>query len=614
MRSILVTGARREPLVMSTALLQIKDLNISFATPDGPVEAVRGLSYDLRTGETLGIVGESGSGKSQSVLALMGLLAANGSVTGSALFEGREVLGLPESELNDIRGKRIAMIFQDPMTSLNPYLKIGNQMSQVLRLHEGMDRNPALRRCEEMLDAVHITEARRRLGMYPHELSGGMRQRVMIATALLCRPTLLIADEPTTALDVTVQAQILALMRELREEFSMSTIFITHDLGIVAGNCDRVLVMQNGLAVESGTTDEIFYSTKHDYTKALLAAVPRLDEATAGINAGNRSAHSVLTAEDLSVHFRIAADGLFQAPTVLRAVEGVNIEVGARQTLGIVGESGCGKSTLARAILRLVDTASGRVVLLGRDLEGLDRGSLRMARRDMQLILQDPLASLNPRMTVRDIVTEPLETFHPELSKQERVARAAKILQRVGLEESMMNRYPHEFSGGQCQRIGIARALVLEPRLVVCDEPVSALDVTIQAQIVHLLKDLQSELGLSLIFIAHDLAVVRQISHRIVVMYLGRVVEIADRDDLYERPLHPYTRALIDSVPVPDPKIERARRGTVLEGDVPSPLELPTGCAFRPRCQHVIERCASAVPELRRVDQTIVACHRAGEV
>ncbi|MFW2405575.1 MAG: dipeptide ABC transporter ATP-binding protein, partial [Gammaproteobacteria bacterium] len=603
-----------EHLVMSSGLLQIADLNIAFATPDGTVEAVRGLSYELRTGETLGIVGESGSGKSQSVLALMGLLADNGSATGSALFEGREILGLPEAELNDIRGNRIAMIFQDPMTSLNPYLRIGNQMSQVLRLHEGMDRNSALRRCEEMLDAVHITEARRRLDMYPHELSGGMRQRVMIATALLCRPTLLIADEPTTALDVTVQAQILALMRELREEFSMSTIFITHDLGIVAGNCDRVLVMQNGLAVESGTTDEIFYSTQHEYTKALLAAVPRLDEVTDGINAGNREARSVLKAEDLSVHFRIAAEGLFQPPTVLRAVEDVSIDVGARETLGVVGESGCGKSTLARAILRLVDTSSGSVVLLGRDLEALDGASLRAARRDMQLILQDPLASLNPRMTVRDIVTEPLETFHPELSKQERIARAAQILQRVGLEEAMMNRYPHEFSGGQCQRIGIARALVLEPRLVVCDEPVSALDVTIQAQIVHLLKDLQSELGLSLIFIAHDLAVVRQISHRIVVMYLGRVVEIADRDDLYERPLHPYTRALIDSVPVPDPKIERARRGTVLEGDVPSPLDLPTGCAFRTRCAHAHERCEVEMPELRRVGDTFVACHRAGDI
>ncbi|MBT8445144.1 MAG: ATP-binding cassette domain-containing protein, partial [Gammaproteobacteria bacterium] len=369
-----------------------------------------------------------------------------------------------------------------------------------------------------------------------------------------------------------------------------------------------------GLAVESGTTDEIFYATRHDYTKALLAAVPRLDEPTAGINAGNRGAHSVLTAEDLSVHFRIAADGLFQPPTVLRAVEGVSLEVGARETLGVVGESGCGKSTLARAILRLVDTSSGRVVLLGRDLEGLDPDSLRMARRDMQLILQDPLASLNPRMTVRDIVTEPLETFHWELSKQERVARAARILERVGLEESMMNRYPHEFSGGQCQRIGIARALVLEPRLVVCDEPVSALDVTIQAQIVRLLKDLQAELGLSLIFIAHDLAVVRQISHRIVVMYLGRAVEIAGRDDLYEHPSHPYTRALIDSVPVPDPEIERARRGTVLEGDVPSPLDLPTGCAFRTRCAHVRERCEVELPELRRVGDAFVACHRAGEI
>jgi len=600
--------------MMSDALLRVDDLHVTFRTPDGEVEAVRGLSYELHPGETLGIVGESGSGKSQSVLALMGLLADNGRVDGRAIFAARPLLGLPERELNDIRGNRIAMIFQDPMTSLNPYLRIGEQMSHVLRLHEGMDRSAALRRCGEMLDAVHITEARRRLDMYPHELSGGMRQRVMIASALLCRPTLLIADEPTTALDVTVQAQILALMRELRTEFSMSIIFITHDLGIVAGNCDRVLVMQNGRAVETGTTDEIFYATRHDYTKALLAAVPRLDEPLTGINAGNRGAHMVMSADDLRVNFRIPPDGLFAPPKILRAVDGVSVEVGARETLGIVGESGCGKSTLARAILRLIKSTTGRVVLLGRDLSDLDRKTLREARRDMQLILQDPLASLNPRMTVRDIVTEPLETYYPELSRAVRTERAAAILERVGLDATMLNRYPHEFSGGQCQRIGIARALVLEPRLIVCDEPVSALDVTIQAQIVDLLMELQAELGLSLVFIAHDLSVVRQISHRIVVMYLGRVVEVADRDDLYERPRHPYTRALIDSVPVPDPRTERRRHGVVLEGDVPSPLELPSGCAFRTRCPHAVSRCETEAPQLGRVGASDVACHRAGDI
>jgi peptide/nickel transport system ATP-binding protein len=599
---------------MTEPLLKVEDLNVTFATPDGQIEAVRGLGYQLVKGETLGIVGESGSGKSQSVLALMGLLADNGSVSGTAVFEGREILGLPEAELNRIRGKRIAMIFQDPMTSLNPYLRIGNQMSQVLCLHEGMDRGAALKRCEELLDAVHITDAKRRLDMYPHELSGGMRQRVMIASALCCRPRLLIADEPTTALDVTVQAQILMLMRELREEFDMSIIFITHDLGIVAGNCDRVLVMQNGNAVESGTTDQIFYSTRHDYTKALLAAVPRLDESLSGINAGTREAHMVMNAEDLHVEFRIAADGLFAEPKILRAVDGVSVHVGARETLGVVGESGCGKSTLARAILQLVKSATGRVVLLGRQLSDLDRKELREARRDMQLILQDPLASLNPRMTVREIVTEPLETYYPAMARADRDKRAAEILARVGLDATMLNRYPHEFSGGQCQRIGIARALILEPRLIVCDEPVSALDVTIQAQIVRLLMELQAELGISLVFIAHDLAVVRQISHRIVVMYLGRVVEVAGRDDLYERPLHPYTRALIDSVPVPDPKTERARRGAVLEGDVPSPLDLPSGCAFRTRCAHAQPRCETESPKLRGVANTVVACHRAGEI
>ena len=600
---------------MREPLLTVDDLRVTFSTPDGPVEAVRGLSYQLRSGETLGIVGESGSGKSQSVLALMGLLADNGRVEGHAVFEGRQIIGLPEPELNGVRGNRIAMIFQDPMTSLNPYLRIGEQMSQVLRLHEGMDRRAALLRCEQMLDAVHITEARRRLDMYPHELSGGMRQRVMIASALLCRPTLLIADEPTTALDVTVQAQILALMRELREEFAMSIVFITHDLGIVAGNCDRVLVMQRGVAVEAGTTDEIFYATRHAYTKALLAAVPRLDEPAAPARqADTANDGSVMSVDELRVHFRIAADGMFEDPQTLRAVDGVSFAIGRGETLGVVGESGCGKSTLARAVLQLIEPTEGRVVLLGQDLGELERRSLQQARRHMQLILQDPLASLNPRMTVRDIVTEPLETFHPGMPKTERVERAAAILERVGLDRAMLNRYPHEFSGGQCQRIGIARALILEPRLIVCDEPVSALDVTIQAQIVKLLMDLQAELGISLVFIAHDLAVVRRISHRIVVMYLGRAVEVAGRDDLYERPLHPYTRALIDSVPVPDPRTERERHGAVLEGDVPSPLELPTGCAFRTRCPHAEPRCATEPPQLGRVNATDVACHRAGTI
>jgi peptide/nickel transport system ATP-binding protein len=602
---------------MSEPLLRVENLSIAFATPDGEVAAVRGLDYELHAGETLGIVGESGSGKSQSVLALMGLLAGNGRAQGSAIFEGQQILGLPEAQLNAIRGNRIAMIFQDPMTSLNPYLKIGTQMSQVLRFHQGLDKRAAMSLCEELLDAVRITEARLRLDMYPHELSGGMRQRVMIASALLCRPTLLIADEPTTALDVTVQAQILELMRELREAFSMATIFITHDLGIVAGNCDRVLVMQSGSAVESGTTDEIFYATRHDYTRALLAAVPRLDGPTVAIAtnlAEPKSSEPVMSVDDLRVHFQLAAKGLFAEPQTLRAVEGVSFEIGAGETLGIVGESGCGKSTLARAVLQLVPTTTGRVVLLGKDLGALDRPTLRAARRDMQLILQDPLASLNPRMTVRDIVTEPLETFHPEMSKAARVDKAASILQRVGLDAAMMNRYPHEFSGGQCQRIGIARALVLEPRLIVCDEPVSALDVTIQAQIVRLLMDLQAELGISLVFIAHDLAVVRQISHRIVVMYLGRAVEVAGRDALYERPQHPYTRALIGSVPVPDPRIERGRRGVALEGDVPSPLELPTGCAFRTRCTHAEPRCEAERPELATVNASLVACHRAGQI
>ncbi len=613
---------------MNPPLLKVDGLDISFATPDGAVHAVRNLDFDVQAGETLGIVGESGSGKSQTVLATMGLLADNGTATGEVIFDGRNILNLPVAQLNRIRGSRMAMIFQDPMTSLNPFLNIGQQMSQVLRFHDGLSRKAALKRCERMLDAVHITDSKRQLAMYPHELSGGMRQRVMIATALSCRPALLIADEPTTALDVTVQAQILMLMKELRTEFATSIILITHDLGVVAGLCDRVLVMQNGHGREYGTTERVFYQPEHPYTKALLAAVPRLDDSkvrtkpvdpSRNIDSSGDSSKQdlpgqpVLSVDGLKVDFAVPSAGLFGAAQTLHAVDGIDLVLKAGETLGVVGESGCGKSTLARAVLNLVPVTEGRVCLLGQNLGDLDRRTLKNLRRNMQVIFQDPLAALNPRMTVGQIVAEPLQTFNPELSKKVIRERVRDILEKVGLEKAHMNRYPHEFSGGQCQRIGIARALVLQPQLIVCDEPVSALDVSVQAQIVELLVDLQEQFGIALIFIAHDLAVVRQVSHRIMVMYLGRVVEVADQQELFANPQHPYTQALINAVPIPDPRLERAREATVLAGDVPSPLNPPSGCAFRTRCIRATQKCVEAAPELEIRGYTGVACHHAGE-
>ena len=608
---------------MTAPLLQVDSLDVSFATPDGLVRAVRNLSFEVCAGETLGLVGESGSGKSQTVLATIGLLADNGRATGEVVFDGRSILNLPVAEINSIRGCRIAMIFQDPMTSLNPFLTIGRQMSEVLRFHQGLDRKAALKQCERMLDAVHIADSRRHLGMHPHELSGGMRQRVMIATALLCRPALLIADEPTTALDVTVQAQILTLMKELRAEFETSIILITHDLGVVAGLCDRVLVMQDGEAKDYGPTDQVFYAPEHTYTKALLAAVPRLDDSKVRVKfddnlmkEGRQDQRNpaVLTVDELKVNFTVPSARLFRADQTLHAVDGISLALKAGETLGVVGESGCGKSTLARAVLQLVPVAAGRVCLLGQDLGDLNKRSLKESRRNMQIIFQDPLAALNPRMTVAQILAEPLQTFYPELSKTDVRKKGQAILEQVGLETAHMNRYPHEFSGGQCQRIGIARALILQPRLIVCDEPVSALDVSIQAQIVELLVELQEQLGIALIFIAHDLAVVRQISHRIMVMYLGRVVEVANQHDLFAQPQHPYTRALINAIPVPDPRAERARAATVLEGDVPSPLNPPSGCAFRTRCAHATRRCAETAPRLEILGNSAVACHHAGDL
>ena len=666
------------------ALLEVRDLDVTFATPDGDVHAVKRLSFDLERGETLGIVGESGSGKSQSMLALLGLLADNGRATGSAKLRGRDLIGLPERELRDVRGRTISMIFQDPMTSLNPYRTIGDQMIDVLRAHERVSRAAARARCIELLDAVRIPDAAARLGRYPHEMSGGMRQRVMIASSLLLGPEVLVADEPTTALDVTVQAQILELLKDLKSRFGTAIVMITHDLGVVAGLADRVLVMHAGECKEHGTVDEIFYRPRHPYTRALLAAVPRLDaqrverlaavsvgpetpaaglpgveplpagiDAVTGLEAlataaadaeraapagtaaptpseapahaaadtrasdappAESAAAPLLKVENLKVHFPVRTGRWWGRPATLKAVDGVDLELAPGETLGIVGESGCGKSTLARAILRLVPATGGTVWLGRRPLTELDPKAFRPLKRDLQIVFQDPLASLNPRMTVGEIVAEPLRVHRPDLGRKAIRAEVAEMLRRVGLTGRELNRYPHEFSGGQCQRIGIARALVLKPKLVICDEPVSALDVSIQAQIINLLMDLRHELGLSLLFIAHDLAVVRHISHRVMVMYLGAVMELASRDALYERPAHPYTRALISAVPLPDPRAERTRRREILRGDLPSPISPPSGCRFRTRCRYAIERCAAETPALRPFGGGLVACHLAEQV
>jgi oligopeptide/dipeptide ABC transporter ATP-binding protein len=613
-------------------VLTVENLDVRFATRDGDVHAVRDLSFELAAGETLGIVGESGSGKSQTVLSLLGLLASNGRVSGSATFELRDLLALPERERRAIRGRQISMIFQDPMTSLNPYLTIAAQMTQVVRAHERVSANVARTRCVEMLEAVAIPEAAARFDRYPHELSGGMRQRVMIATSLLLGPKILIADEPTTALDVTVQAQILALMKDLKRRYGTSIILITHDLGVIAGLADRVLVMHGGELKEQGKVDDIFYRPQHEYTRALLAAVPRLDAPLApharrgstGVareRAGalsrdtraNGGGAPLVDVAGLKVHFPVAGGGRRSRRT-LKAVDGVDLALAPGETLGIVGESGSGKSTLARAILKLVPASAGRISVLGRELAGLSRAELRPLKRDLQVVFQDPLAALNPRMTVGDIVAEPLWTHKPDLSKAAVRAEVVDVLRRVGLSGRELNRYPHEFSGGQCQRIGIARSLVLKPKVVVCDEPVSALDVSIQAQIVSLLLDLRRELDLALIFIAHDLAVVRRISDRVLVMYLGRVMEVAASTELYAQPRHPYTRALISAVPLPDPEAERARPREILRGELPSPIDPPSGCRFRTRCPYVIDRCKAEVPQLRPFAYAQVACHRAEDL
>nr|WP_286193670.1 ABC transporter ATP-binding protein [Tropicibacter sp. R16_0] len=577
---------------MDQPIAQIKGLRVEFQTKDGPVVGVEDVSFEVNPGETVCIVGESGSGKSVSSLSLMRLVEFGGGeiAGGKLLFDRRDggemdLANADQELMKQIRGNEIGMIFQEPMTALNPVFTVGRQLTEGLRVHKGLSQKDAEARALELLRQVRIPEPERRLKQYPHELSGGMRQRVVIAMAMACEPRLLIADEPTTALDVTIQAEILALMDRLKRETGTAVMFITHDMAVVAQMADRVVVMFRGNKVEEGTVQEIFENPQHDYTKALLAAVPKLGEMSGstqpspmklmGVEGQNLDPipgtnEVLLRVKGLTTRFPVKGGFFRRTISNVHAVEDVSFTINKGQTLSLVGESGCGKSSAGRSILRLVEPMAGEIDLDGVDIMKLDQGGLRKARLDMQMIFQDPFASLNPQMQLLEQVAEPMRNYGVA-SGSELTDRVANLFDRVQLPRSFMRRYPHEMSGGQRQRIAIARALALNPKLIIADEAVSALDVSVQAQVLNLMMELQAELGLSYLFISHDMAVVERVSHQVGVMYLGRIVELGPRNRVFENPQHPYTQALMKAVPIADPNKRKSEKDLNFK-PIPSPI------------------------------------------
>lgn len=663
-------------------LLRVEGLHVTFRTTEGEVHAVNGLSLELDPGETLAIVGESGSGKSVSSLAIMGLLPPEAQVEGSVRLEGRELLRLNDRRMRRIRGRDIAMIFQDATASLDPVFPVGNQIVEAIRAHNpDVSSRQARMRAVELLDTVGIAAAAKRVDDFPHELSGGMRQRAMIAIAIANQPSVLIADEPTTALDVTIQAQVMEALALAQEMTGAAILLITHDLGLVAGHADRVHVMYGGFVYESGDADQVFYHSRNPYTLGLLNSIPRADRKDehlqlirgapptgitrpvgcvfaprcdyadevcireqpdlVGVGHGHwsrchfaenldtlsvhrddagpqmrtlrhttqdESSAPVLEVTDLVKHYPVRHGFFRRGSSVVKAVNGVSLKVERRESLGLVGESGSGKTTLARCILRMTEPTSGSIRYMGRELTEADAASMRQLRTELQFVFQDPYASLNPRMTVREIVGEPLKIH--SWNREDARERVVELLNAVGLSSAHLSRYPHEFSGGQRQRIGISRALALGPRLLILDEPVSALDVSVQAQVLNMLDKLQAEFDLAYIYIAHDLSVVRHVADRVSVMYLGEIVETADSDELYENPAHPYTHSLMSAAPIPDPVTARTQQRVVLQGDIPDPTELPAGCPFHTRCPIAHDVCSLEKPALIEMSPGhFVSCH-----